>query len=200
VAEARLKPRGYKILLEVLGKGTWERDKEIPFEFSDREIGSSKLNVGTITDYAGQVLDITLYSFAHHQSAAWREWKRVFKFGIVGLTGIAVNLAVLNLLLLAGIAGEISLVVAIAVAILNNFAWNDLWTFRDSAMRVETSVWQRIWLFYTVSAGGAIINYGVALLLTHLLAMNISLADLIGILLGFSWNFLINRRITWGRK
>jgi dolichol-phosphate mannosyltransferase len=31
VETATLKPRGYKILLEVLGKGTWEKDKEIPF-------------------------------------------------------------------------------------------------------------------------------------------------------------------------
>jgi dolichol-phosphate mannosyltransferase len=200
VAGAHLKPKGYKILLEVLGKGTWEHDKEIPFEFSDREIGSSKLKPKTIVEYAEQVLDITLYSFAHHESAAWREWKRVFKFGLVGLTGVVVNLAVLNLLLLAGISGYIALLFAIAVAILNNFVWNDLWTFKDSAMRAATSVWQRLWLFYTVSAGGAVINYGVALLLVQFAGMNISLSDVIGILLGFAWNFLINRRLTWGRK
>jgi dolichol-phosphate mannosyltransferase len=200
VAGAHLKPKGYKILLEVLGKGTWEHDREIPFEFSDREIGSSKLKPKTIVEYAEQVLDITLYSFSHHESAAWREWKRVFKFGLVGLTGVLVNLAVLNLLLLAGISGEIALLFAIAVAILNNFVWNDLWTFKDSAQRVATSVWQRLWLFYTVSAGGALINYGVALLLVQFAGMNISLSDVIGILLGFAWNFLINRRLTWGRK
>jgi dolichol-phosphate mannosyltransferase len=200
VAGAKLKPRGYKILLEVLGKGRWERDREIPFEFSDREIGASKLNAKTITDYAGQVLDITLYSFAHHESAAWREWKNVFRFGIVGLTGVVVNLVILNLLLLAGISGYVALFVAIAVAILNNFLLNDLWTFRDSARRISTSIWQRLWLFYTVSAGGAVINYGVTLILAHFLLMNISLADLIGILVGFVWNFLLNRRVTWGRK
>ena len=48
VENAPLKPRGYKILLEVLGKGTWQKDKEIPFEFVDREIGSSKLKIRTI--------------------------------------------------------------------------------------------------------------------------------------------------------
>ncbi|MDD1683844.1 MAG: polyprenol monophosphomannose synthase, partial [Methanoregula sp.] len=55
VEKAPLKPRGYKILLEVLGKGTWEKDKEIPFEFVDREIGASKLKINTIIDYARQV-------------------------------------------------------------------------------------------------------------------------------------------------
>jgi dolichol-phosphate mannosyltransferase len=81
VAEARLKPRGYKILLEVLGKGSWEKCKEIPFEFVDREIGASKLKLTTIIEYVRQVLDITLFSFSHPQCAAWREWKKVFTFG-----------------------------------------------------------------------------------------------------------------------
>jgi len=80
VAEAPLKPRGYKILLEVLGKGNWEKSKEIPFEFVDREIGSSKLKITTIIEYVRQVLDIALFSFSHSQSATWREWKKVFTF------------------------------------------------------------------------------------------------------------------------
>jgi len=200
IANAPLKPKGYKILLEVLGKGTWKNDKEIPFEFVDREIGSSKLKFKTITEYAGQVVDITLYSFFHHESAAWREWKKIFTFGIVGISGIVVNLVILQLLLMAGISGEIALVFAIAVAILNNFIWNDLWTFRSSPKRQSTSIWHRLWLFYTVSAGGAIINYGIAMALTSLAGMNIFLSDAIGILVGFGWNFLINRRFTWGRR
>jgi dolichol-phosphate mannosyltransferase len=80
VAEAPLKPRGYKILLEVLGKGNWEKSKEIPFEFVDREIGSSKLKFKTIIEYARQVLDILVFSFCHAHSAMWREWKKIFTF------------------------------------------------------------------------------------------------------------------------
>jgi len=200
IATAPLKPKGYKILLEVLGKGTWENDKEIPFEFVDREVGSSKLKVKTIAEYAGQVIDITLYSFFHHESAAWREWKKIFKFGIVGLSGIVVNLAILKILLMAGISGYIALFFAIAVSILNTFIWNDFWTFRSSPKRQSTSVWHRLWLFYTVSAGGAIINYGIAVVLTSMAGMNIFLSDGIGIVVGFGWNFIINRRFTWGRR
>jgi dolichol-phosphate mannosyltransferase len=81
VAEAPLKPRGYKILLEVLGKGRWEKSKEIPFEFIDREIGSSKLKFITTIEYARQVLDMVVFSFSHLHSGAWREWKKVLTFG-----------------------------------------------------------------------------------------------------------------------
>jgi dolichol-phosphate mannosyltransferase len=102
--------------------------------------------------------------------------------------------------MIAGISGYIALFFAIILAILNNFIWNDLWTFSDSARRMVTSSWERLRLFYIVSAGGAVINYGVAILLTYSVGMKIDLADLIGILIGFIWNFLINRRYTWGRK
>jgi len=200
VAQAQLKPRGYKILLEVLGKGTWEHDKEIPFEFSDREIGTSKLKVKTIVEYAQQVTDITLYSFAHHQSAAWREWKKVFKFGIVGLSGIVVNLAILYLLVeYASVNKDLASPVAIEISILNNFIWNDFWTFCSDENRKYSRRWHRLVAFNVVSAGGALINYGIFLVLTAWFGVYYLAAQFIGILLGFIWNFMVNRRFTWGR-
>jgi dolichol-phosphate mannosyltransferase len=201
VKKAPLKPRGYKILLEVLGKGTWEQEKEIPFEFVDREIGASKLKIKIIIEYARQVLDISLYSFTHHESAAWREWKRVFKFGIVGLSGILVNMGVLYYLkeyvglyyLLAGFFG-------IELAILNNFIWNDLWTFGQADDLKLSSTWHRLISFHAVSVGGLIINMGILYLLTSIFGVYYLVSNLIGILMGFLWNFFFNRRITWKRS
>ena len=202
VAQAQLRPRGYKILLEVLGKGTWEHDLEIPFEFTDREIGSSKLKIKTIIEYALQVADITLYSFTHHQSAAWREWKKVFKFGIVGISGIVVNQGLLILLKeYAGFPIPVASIIAIQMAILNNFIWNDLWTFREGSQPQKlSSRWHRLFAFEAVSAGGAVINFAVLNLFVVLLTMDYQVANIIGILLGFIWNFMVNRRITWTRR
>ena len=199
--KAPLKPRGYKILLEVLGKGTWEKDKEIPFEFVDREVGSSKLKIRTIVEYAQQVLDITLHSFSHRESAAWREWKRVFKFGIVGLSGIVVNLGILFLLVeLFALNKDLASPLAIEFSILNNFIWNDLWTFGSVEDQKVPSRWHRLVTFNIVSVGGAVINYGIFLMLTSWFAVYYLAAQLIGILVGFVWNFLVNRRITWQRE
>lgn len=200
VNRAALKPRGYKILLEVLGKGTWDRDKEVPFEFVDREIGSSKLKLTTIVDYAGQVLDITLHSFSNHRSAAWREWKRVFKFGIVGISGIVVNLGLLFLLVeFFTMNKDLASPVAIEFSILNNFIWNDLWTFTTVANQKVSGRWHRLTVFNIVSIGGAVINYAIFLMLTAWLGVYYLAAQLIGILVAFIWNFLVNRRITWKR-
>lgn len=201
VTNSSLKPRGYKILLEVLGKGTWEKDKEIPFEFVDREVGASKLKIRTIIEYAQQVIDITLYSLFHHHSAAWREWKRVFKFGIVGLSGIVVNLGLLFLLVESAFLNkDLASLIAIEFSILNNFIWNDTWTFRSNEDKKFSSRWHRLLAFNIVSIGGAVINYGVFLILSKWFGVYYLLSQLIGILVAFVWNFFINRRVTWTRK
>ncbi|MFC1690548.1 polyprenol monophosphomannose synthase [Nanoarchaeota archaeon] len=48
-----LKPKGYKILLEILVKGRYSKNKvkEIPFIFKDRELGKSKLGFNVYIDY-----------------------------------------------------------------------------------------------------------------------------------------------------
>jgi dolichol-phosphate mannosyltransferase len=200
VEKAELKPRGYKILLEVLGKGMWEKDKEIPFEFVDREIGDSKLKIKTIIEYAQQVIDITFHSFTHHQSAAWREWMRIFKFGLVGLSGIVINLGILFLLVeFAHLDKMLASLIAIELSIINNFIWNDLWTFSTVENRKLSSWWHRLLAFNVVSLGGVAINLGIFYALTSWFAVYYLLAQLVGILLAFSWNFFVNRRITWTR-
>ncbi len=202
VAKAALKPRGYKILLEVLGKGIWEKDKEIPFEFVDREIGSSKLKLKTIIEYAEQVIDITLFSFLHHQSAAWREWKKVFKFGLVGISGILVNQGILiSLKEFAGFPLPVASVFAIEIAILNNFLWNDLWTFKiDGQQQKMSSRWHRLISFQVVSAGGAVINFAILNFFAYMMGIDYRIANILGIVVGFTWNFFLNRRMTWTRK
>jgi dolichol-phosphate mannosyltransferase len=200
VAKAPLKPRGYKILLEVLGKGTWEKDKEIPFEFVDREIGSSKLKLKTIIEYAQQVIDITLFSFLHHESAAWREWKKIFKFSLVGISGILVNMGVLFYLSeFVGLGLLVAGFFAIEFSILNNFLWNDLWTFRSAHQHKLSSRLHRLVMFHVVSAVPIIINLGLLYLFTNGFNVYYMTSNLIGILAAFAWNFIVNRRVTWTR-
>jgi len=200
VIRAPLKPRGYKILLEVLGKGEWKKDKEIPFEFVDREIGSSKLKLKTIIEYLLQVIDIALFSFSHPQSAAWKEWKKIFKFGLVGISGILVNMSVLWYLTeFVGLYYLVSSLFAIELSIINNFIWNDLWTFKSGVLHKRSSRLQRLITFHVISVGGLVINWGVLYLLTSVVGVYYLIANLIGILLAFGWNFMMNRRVTWQR-
>ena len=52
------------------------------------------------------------------------------KFGIVGASGVVVNYGIAYLGYIAGLSDILSLSIGVETAILNNFTWNDLWTFR----------------------------------------------------------------------
>jgi putative flippase GtrA len=54
-------------------------------------------------------------------------WIQLFKFGVVGATGFAINLAVYKLLL--GIGAHSAAAVSFVVAAASNYWWNRHWTF-----------------------------------------------------------------------
>jgi dolichol-phosphate mannosyltransferase len=59
-------------------------------------------------------------------------WAQLTRFAAVGTSGYVVNLAVYSLALAAGLEYRVAAAVAFCVAVVNNFAWNRLWTFRDA--------------------------------------------------------------------
>ena len=54
----QLDPIGFKIGLEVIMKGNFRNAKEVPYVFTDRRVGSSKLNSGEIVNYLKQLAKI----------------------------------------------------------------------------------------------------------------------------------------------
>jgi len=54
----KLDPIGFKIGLEVIAKGKYKTVKEIPYVFTDRTSGTSKLNSGEIVNYLKQLARI----------------------------------------------------------------------------------------------------------------------------------------------
>ncbi|RXE55414.1 dolichyl-phosphate beta-D-mannosyltransferase [Methanoculleus taiwanensis] len=198
VADAPLKPRGYKILMEVLGKGRWDSFVEIPFVFKDREEGESKLKPATILDYLKQCSDIAFFSLRHRNGAVWHEWKKIFSFGLVGISGILVNMGLLYLLTeYAGLYYLLSALIAIELSIMNNFFWNDVWTFKSPKnLRLERKL-HRFASFQFVAIGGLLINLTVLYVLTEIAGVYYLLANLAGILIAFAWNYMVNRHYTW---
>jgi len=200
VRNAGMKPRGYKILMEVLGKGRWEKAKEIPFTFKDREVGESKLKLSTMLDYIKQCVDIGTFALFNHDTATWKEWKKIIKFGLVGASGIVVNSAILySLTEYLGIFYLMSALVAIETSIITNFILNDRWTFsagKGVNHRIR-SVWKRFASFQAVSVGGLVINFAVLMSLTEFLGIYYMVSNIVGIFVAFLWNFIVNRHVTW---
>lgn len=53
-----LRPRGYKLLLEMLVRGQPKRIAEVGFQFQDRQYGKSKISPAVIAAYLRMILDL----------------------------------------------------------------------------------------------------------------------------------------------
>ncbi len=118
---------------------------------------------------------------------------RFIKFGIIGLSGIVVNSTVLWLLhTYAQLDIFLASPLAIALAIFNNFSWNDRFTWNENRANRHNSYLQRLWKYYFSAALGAFLNYLVLIVLTLQFDLYYLLANLAGILTGMVSNFLLS--------
>lgn len=119
----------------------------------------------------------------------------IVRFGLVGASGVVVNNALLYIL--HGVLGWSlipSSVLAVEAAIVNNFVWNDIWTFSG---RARTSY--RFVRFNLVSLGGLVVNTAVLAFLVAFAGIHYLIANLIAIAAAMGWNFAANARWTWVR-
>jgi dolichol-phosphate mannosyltransferase len=183
-----LKACGYKILLEILGKSRWNTVKEIPYTFTNRKEGKSKLKVTTILEYILQVLDI-----AKFPGRAWDEIRKMINFAIVGLIGVGVNMTLLAIFKGYGVPLLGASFLAIELSILSNYILNDKWTFHS----YNNGTWiHRLFSYNGICIGSMIINIVVLMILSSF-GINYLIANAVGIIIGFVWNFIMNRKITW---
>jgi len=61
IAGKDLKPKGYKILLEILVKGTYSKVTEVPFMFRNRNVGKSKMTLKTWRHYVEHLFSLYVY-------------------------------------------------------------------------------------------------------------------------------------------
>ena len=148
----------------------------------------------------------------------WLKTIRYIKFGLVGASGTVVNLVVLRVgheYLFQSWEGEggkpyASLALAIALATLNNFTWNRLWTWADRVQaqaaalpgtQAKSSPGTLVRQFgkYTLASWfGIALQYGLTLWLSHWL--HYMLANVIAIVIASVSNFLANDRWTFVRR
>jgi dolichol-phosphate mannosyltransferase len=188
-ARARLKPTGYKILLEILMEGQFQRSAEVPFIFKTRGRGESKLDARQQIDYLKHI-----YSLMVRKG----EMLRFIKFCLVGLSGVLVNMGLLWLLTeFAGLFYILSAAISIETSILTNFALNDYFTFRDRRSPTLKSFLSRLGKFNLVSLAGLALNMGVLWLFTEVFGIYYLMSNLCGIVVATLWNYLVNTWWTW---
>jgi dolichol-phosphate mannosyltransferase len=124
----RLRPRGFKILLEILARHQL-KVAEIPFVFGQRFAGESKASLAQGVRFLTQL-------------AALR-FGRMSRFAIVGGFGALLNIAIVAGLTTVGMGYVLAAVIAAEVTILTNFLMLERLVFAD--LRNEgRGVWKRL--------------------------------------------------------
>ncbi len=130
---------------------------------------------------------------------AWRSLtKRYFKFGLVGLSGLLVNIGIAYILRnIFSVESLIASSLAIEISILNNFFWNSIWTWQD---REREDFWIRLLKYHIAVSLGAIVNMGMDYLLLKYTSVQYIYAHSFGVFFGSIFNFFLNDRWTFNKR
>lgn len=194
---------GYKILLEILVKTKEISITEIPYTFTNRQLGSSKLSAHVITEYARSVWKLYRYGRNTGTRAGSRSvhfLSKAARFFTVGAVGLAVNYLVS--LLFAGAADMWYLhasTIGIAVSMSGNFILNKAWTFGDYNFGAKRTLSQYA-RFVAFSSFGALAQIGMLYALVDGGHMTYPTALVISVGVSALGNFVLNKKWTFGEK
>ena len=118
---------------------------------------------------------------------------RLIRFGVVGLTGVGVNLVMIQVLYAhLHWSAFLSSALAVELSVVNNFVWNNRWTFEQ---RTVSPI--RFVRFNLVSLGGLLITSAIFTGLVQYLEVYYLVAQLVGIAAATGWNFFASVFWTW---
>ncbi len=193
IEDIELQPLGYKILIEVLARGRCRWIGEVPYVFRERDLGESKVTRAVYWDYVRHLLRLRLASLP---------FNRFLRFAVVGCSGVVIDMGLLYLLsdpsmLALGLTR--SKLIASEIAVINNFIWNDVWTFADISKRDRggKNRLRRFAKFQLICLAGVLLNAALLNFQFNVLGMNRYFANAVAIVLVTGWNFWLNLKVSW---
>jgi dolichol-phosphate mannosyltransferase len=180
---------GFKFLYEFLAISKGKLlVKEIPLRFQPRNHGTSKLDIAIFWDFMISVLhNLTLRLLP----------RRAISFGLVGVSGVFVQLlATKALMQIGGIHFEQALPIAVISAASSNYMINNALTFRFQRLRGK-ALFKGLLKFLIVASLPVFANVGVASAFHRFVSTNLITAQLAGILVVFVWNYAASSRFVW---
>ncbi len=199
-AAGTLDPIGYKIGLELIVKCRCRTVCEVPIHFSDRHLGKSKMGLREQLRYVVHVRRLARWKFG--------ELARFAEFGLVGLSGVFVNLLVVTLvsdnMKSMGFAPSARVNTAVTIAVLasmtTNFFLNRMLTFADKATR---SLGRAYLTFVGVCLVGGIVNWWTTTRLAaqwNDVTLGLQAAALCGVGAGMLFNYAGSRLLVFRTK
>ena len=207
--------KGYKILLEILVKNKEIPVIEVPYTFTDRQSGKSKMSYNVIVNYAeaiwqlyqhGQKSDRVKISEQVNKRSV-RFISKVGRYYTVSISGLVINYIV-SFLLANDVANSIRLlsnewyleasIIGAIISMTSNFFLNKYWTFEDKRFEVRSTGRQYL-SFIGMSAIGLIIQISLLYyMVENFVPYRMSL--IISIAVATTINFILNKKFTFKEK
>lgn len=207
--------KGYKILLEILVKNKQVPIIEIPYTFTDRQSGKSKMSYNVIFNYAEAIWQLYWHGQKSGQVKISEQineksvlfLSKVGRYYTVGISGLIINYIV-SFLLANDVANSIRLlsnvwyleasIVGAAISSTSNFILNKYWTFEDRRFDVGSTARQYL-SFIGMSAVGLIIQISfLYYMVENFVPYRISL--IVAIAVATTINFILNKKFTFKEK
>ncbi|TQM24318.1 dolichol-phosphate mannosyltransferase [Microbacterium kyungheense] len=179
-----LKPRGFKILLEILARKPF-RVAEVPFDFADRHAGESKASLGQGMHFVAQ---LTALRFG-----------KMSLFALVGGLGAVANVFIVWALTQLGVDYLVAAIVAAEVTIIGNFLLIEHFVFQD--MRGAASgVWIRFAKSFAFNNAEAVVRIPVVALMVSSGHVSAVVATAITLVVAFFVRFVFHSLVVYAPK
>jgi dolichol-phosphate mannosyltransferase len=179
---------GYKILLDIITSAPRPlKVGELPFQFKERFAGESKLSGAVVWEYFLMLIE---------KYVGGRLSARFIAFTLIGLTGVAVHLAMLTFLF-KGLAIDFigAQAGATLLAMTSNFVLNNIVTYHDKRL-VGVELFKGWLSFVAVCSVGGALNLAMAAYLFQGETFWV-VSALTGALVGGVWNYGMSALLTW---
>lgn len=185
----KLEINGFKFLYELLSISKGELNvSEVKLTFQPRKYGESKLDVAIIWDFFVSLIHTLFQRIVP---------RRAISFGIVGASGVFVQLVVNSLLMyLLNLSFEKALPLAVICAASSNYLINNAFTFRVKRLR-NKQLFIGMIKFLLVSSLPIIANVGLATSFYKNISTNTIFSQLAGIVVVFIWNYVASSKLVW---
>lgn len=186
-----LRPRGFKILLEILVRTPGLAVSEVPVWFGERHAGETKASAREALRYLGQLWQLKAGQMTARLASLGR-------FGIVGATGLVVNTVLLALFAdVAGIYYVAAAILATQGSTLWNFCLTERWVFRGREH--ERSLGGRAVLFFAMNNLALALRVPLLVLLTTGLGIHYLVSNILTLVGLFVVRFLVADGWIWAK-
>ena len=178
---AGLKPRGFKILLEILARQSL-RVAEVPFDFAKRHAGDSKASLLQGMRFVWQL--------------ALLRFGRMSGYAVIGALGAVLNVLIVWALTSWGVDYLLAAVIATEVTIIGNFVLQEVWVFRD-LRREAGGLGYRFGVAFAFNNAEAVVRIPIVYLMVSAGHFTVVIATIISLAVAFIARFTFQSLVVY---